>query len=150
MSHGHERPCSLAFCGHFAMQFTKCHTTAMSFSVLESLFPVQLQMPVPMSQATIQVFLCTARLRRQLCHFRIQIAVDGMVGGLVRFLVAGLWEDVRCIIESVFSTSYFLHDQPFPNAGNLQCQSSLLCDSFFFSGIGRDSHGPLYRVLFQV
>ena len=33
MSHGRERPCSLAFCGHFALQFTRCHTTAMSVSV---------------------------------------------------------------------------------------------------------------------
>ena len=38
MSHGRERPCSLAFCGHFALQVTKCHTTAMLFSVLVS-FP---------------------------------------------------------------------------------------------------------------
>ena len=34
------------------MQFTTCHTTAMSFSVLESTFSVWLQMLVPMSQAT--------------------------------------------------------------------------------------------------
>ena len=82
----------------------------MSFSVLESIFSVWLQMLVPMSQATIQVFLCTASLRRQLCHFRLQIALGwnwlscvemqyGMVGGRVGFLVAGLWEAVRGIIE---------------------------------------------------
>ena len=67
-------------------------------------------MLVPMSHATIQVFLCTASLRRQLCHFRIQIALgwnwlsrvemqQGMLGGRVGFLVAGLWEGVCGIIE---------------------------------------------------
>ena len=83
----------------------------------------------PLSQATIQVFLCTASLRRQLWHFRTQIALgwnwqsrgemqEGMVGGRVGFLVGRLWErgkgerreeggGVRCIVESVFSTSYF-------------------------------------------
>ena len=67
-------------------------------------------MQVAMSQETIQVFLFTACLKRQLCHFRLQIALgwnwlsrvemqQGMVGGRVGFLVAGLWEGVRCIIE---------------------------------------------------
>ena len=120
VSHGREPTCSLACCGHHAMQFTKCHTTAMSFSVLVSIFSVWLQMVVPMSQASIQVFLCTASLRRQLCHFRIQIALgwnwlsrvemqSGMVGGCVGFLVAGLWEGVRGIIEKMIFDQLFLH-----------------------------------------
>ena len=101
VSHGRQRPCSQACCGHYAMQFSKCHTTAMSFSVLESIFSIWLQMRIPMSQATIQVFLCTASLRRQLClpfpnifgwNWLSPVEMQqGMVGGRVGFLVAGLW-----------------------------------------------------------
>ena len=91
--------CRTGVSGHYAMQFTKCHTTAMSFSVLESMFSVWDQMLVPMSQATIQVFLCTASLRRLLCHFRIQIALGWNWLSRVGFLVAGLWESVRGIVE---------------------------------------------------
>ena len=132
VSHGHERPCSLAFCGQYAMQFTKCHTTAMSFSVLESIFPVWLQMLVPMSQATTHASLCTASLRRQLCHFRIQIALgwnwlsrvemqQGMVGGRVGFLVAGLLEGVRGIIEKVIFRPAIFCMLPFNVASHLCC-----------------------------
>ena len=76
-------------------------------------------MLVPMSQATIQVFLCTASVRRQLCHFRTQIALgwnwlsrvemqEGMIGGRVGFLFAGLREGVRCILEKViFRPAFF-------------------------------------------
>ena len=74
-----------------------------------------------MSPETIRVYLCTASLKRQLCHCRLQIALgwnwpsrfemqQGMVGGRVGFLVAGLWEGVRWIIENVIvPPAIFLH-----------------------------------------
>ena len=106
--------------------------SAMSFSVLESIFSIWLQMLVPMSQATIQVFLCTASLRRQLCHFRIQIALgwnwlsrvemhEGMVDGRVGFLVAGLWEGVCGIIEKLIFRPAIFCMLPFNVASHLCC-----------------------------
>ena len=93
------------------MQFTKCHTTAMSFSVLESIFPVWIQMLVPMSQATTQAFQCAASLRFLGWNWLSRVEMQqGMVGGRVGFLVAGLWQGVRGIIEKViFRPAIFLH-----------------------------------------
>ena len=97
MSHWRERPCSLAFCGHYAMQFIKCHTTAMSFSVLESMFPVWLQMLVPTSQATIHVFLCTASLRSLFgIGYRVLRCIKGWLAA-----VLGLHVAVQCRFTSL-------------------------------------------------
>ena len=140
--HGRERPCSLACCGHYAMQFTKCHTTTMSFSVLESIFSVWPQMLVPTSQATIQVFLCTASLRRQLCHFRKQLALGGIGYRLLRcnkgwFLVAGLWEGVRGIIENMNFDQLFFCMLPFNVASHLCCFFGVFA---FFRVLGGLTH----------
>ena len=125
----------------------------MSFSMLASIFPVWLHMLVPMSQATIQVFLCTANLRRQLCHFRIQIALgwnwlsrvemqQGMVGGRVGFLVAGLWEGVRCIIEKVIFRPAIFCMLPFNVASHLCCYFGVFA---FFSCPRRSRTSQRYR-----
>ena len=138
VSHGRERLCSLAFCGHLALQFSKCHTIAMSFSVLESIFPVWLHMLVPVSQATIQIFLCTASSRRQLCHFRVQIALSwNWLSRVVGFLVAGFWEVVRCMIEKVILRPAIFCMLPFYVASHLCCYFGAFA---FFRVLGGLAH----------
>ena len=148
MSHGRERPCSLAFCGHHAVQFTKCHTTAMSLSVLESIFPVWLQMLVPMSHSKFEA---------SALPFPKQIALgwnwpprvemqQGMVGGRVGFLVARLWEGVRGMIEKViFRPAILLHVA-------VQCRFTsllLLCSFCYFGWSQEVSHITRFHSFFE-
>ena len=135
MSHGRERPCSMACCGHYAMQFTKCQTIAMSPNASSN---------EPNNDTNIPEH---SKFEASALPFRIQIALgwnwlsrvemqQGMVGGRVGFLVAGLWEGVPGTILNDFSTSYFLHVA-------VQCRftSLLLLGRFcFFFGSWEVSH----------
>ena len=140
VSHGRERPCSLAYCGHYAMQFTKCHTTAMSFRVSVSIFSVLLHMLVPMSQATKQVFPRTASLRRQLCHFRIQIALGwnwlsrfemqkGWLAAVLGFLLQDFGRVCAALLKNDFRPAIFSM-LPFNVASHLCCYFGVF--AFFF------------------
>ena len=80
--------------------------------------PVQHRMLVPMSEATIQVFLRTASLRRQLCHFRMQLALvgnghcvlrsnKGWLAAVLGFLFEDFGVEYAALLKNVFRPAFF-------------------------------------------
>ena len=111
---------------HFAatvlLQFTKCHTTAMSFSVLESIFPVWLQMLVPMSPSNETGILVHSKFEESALPFpntncsRLELAIaylrcnEGLLAAVLSFLLQDFGRVCAALLKKViFLTSYFLH-----------------------------------------